>query len=510
MKNSNKLIFFALAAAMTLALFTGCAGGEQGQQKNQKADAQVQEQVKTASEKASTEADTFPKHVRKTFTSEVDTAVIDINAVVEVQSVAMPSVRVCPRSFTQEDAANIIAILSEDGKLYADSKDTPSAERIAAKLQSDKALLEAIQTHPEQFSTNARLITSGAFEKSVEVLEAAIETAAPLGEFDEAFKKEEQNGDEIGDISGGFIRDGQYYALIIGNDETGGSLICSRLQNDPVALRLMQPYTLTYQEQGADIVGVVYSEALSLAEGIVSGISAGEMVLGSAVGIAYPEEILPGYYQFYFVRQVNGASVGVDNTQLAEDVYNASVADASFVEGWPYESLQVRVDAKGLLHLQWVSPMTVVETLTERTALLPFEEILSCFGKLAFVKGEYREQLGWQNDSGKIISRVRTNIERIQLSLMRVESEGGFFLIPVWDFYGYTDLLDQDDNPFSFATTQPNSEYTEYGKKGESEFTSIMNKTQAEVDLNRIVERQTSLLTINAIDGTIIDRLTGY
>ena len=27
---------------------------------------------------------------------------------------------------------------------------------------------------------------------------------------------------------------------------------------------------------------------------------------------------------------------------------------------------------------------------------------------------------------------------------------------------------------------------------------------------NRMLERQTSLLTINAIDGTIIDRLTGY
>ena len=70
--------------------------------------------------------------------------------------------------------------------------------------------------------------------------------------------------------------------------------------------------------------------------------------------------------------------------------------------------------------------------------------------------------------------------------------------------------MDQDGNGFSFAATQPNAAYTEYGKKGEEEFTSSLQKTQAEWDYNRMLERQTSLLTLNAIDGTIIDRLTGY
>ena len=53
---------------------------------------------------------------------------------------------------------------------------------------------------------------------------------------------------------------------------------------------------------------------------------------------------------------------------------------------------------------------------------------------------------------------------------MRVESAGAYLLIPVWDFYGYTEAMDQDGNEFSFAATQPNAAYTEYGKKGEEEF----------------------------------------
>ena len=247
-----------------------------------------------------------------------------------------------------------------------------------------------------------------------------------------------------------------------------------------------------------------------LAMEIVRTIGAGDMVLGFSVGVEYPNGILPGYVQFQFVRQVDGVSVGTDRALLAEDVYNANVPEESFATVVPYESLIVRVDAEGLLRLEWIAPLTVTEIFSSNTALLPFEDILACFGKMAWIKTDAKEQLGWENDSGKIVSSVGANVERIRLSLMRVESGGGFFLVPVWDFYGYTEPLDQDGNPFSFATTQGNSEYTEYGKKGGGEYTATLEKTQAEKDYNRMLERQTSLITINAIDGTIIDRLTGY
>ena len=508
MKRRKSYLGIALVAALILS--SACADNGDEPLKIQKADARVQQLVTTASAQETAKGESLPSRVKRTYTSENGTLSIHIDASIEAPAVPMPSASVSSHRFTDGDLARIINALSEDGVLYSDSREHPSSERIREKIERGNALLAAIQAYPGAFNQNSRLISTGEYKKSVEALNDALLTAAPLTNFASASSRDVQGEREIDSLSGGFMRNGHYYALSISNGETGGTVICSRLLDDPVSLKLMQPYQLVYLDAGTDQKGLNYAEARTLAEEVVHAIGAGDMVLGSSVGVEYPNGILPGYVQFQFVRQVNGVSVGLDKVQLAEDVYNANVPEESFATVVPYESLIVRVDAEGLLRLEWIAPLTVTEIFSSNTALLPFEDILACFGKMAWIKTDAKEQLGWENDSGKIVSSVGANVERIRLSLMRVESGGGFFLVPVWDFYGYTEPLDQDSNPFSFATTQGNNEYTEYGKKGGGEYTATLEKTQAEKDYNRMLERQTSLITINAIDGTIIDRLTGY
>ena len=508
MKNEKNRL--ALAAALAFLLLSGCAGGGQEPVRIQKADAQVEELVSTASAEETAKIDPFPARLERTFTSEDGAVSISIDAALEAPDVPLPSVAVTPRRLTAADAAAIIAALSDDGKLYADSGDSPSAERLASQLAGGYALLAAIQAHPEEFNMDARLISSGAYERSIKALNEDLATAAPLSSFALAFSGDSQSGQTIDTVYGGFLHGGQYYALTIQNGSEGGAVFCSRLQDDPVNLKLMQPYRRIYHDAEADLPDVSYAASLALAQEIVDGLGAGDLALGSAAVVEYPNAALPGYDQFTFVRQVNGVSVGTDRALLAEDVYNAGVADAAFAETLPYESLVVCVDAKGLLRLQWLSPMTVERVISEHTALLPLDDVLDCFGKMAFVKSDAAEQLGWQNDGGKILSGVKTTVERVRLSLMRIESGGDYLLIPVWDFYGFAEYFDQNGAIFSFATTQPNSEYTEYGKRGEEEVTSSLQKTEAERAYNRMLEKQTSLITINAIDGSIIDRLTGY
>ena len=495
---------------LTLLILAGCAGASEPPVVAQKGDAQLEEQILATSDGSGQATQAWPERVRQTFPSEDGAVVIAIDAVVEAPPEPVPSAAVSPRRFTPEDAANVIVFLTKGGALYADSADRPSAERISGGIENANELLAAVSDQPDLFQGANRYTAQLA--RTLETLGERAKTAQPIAAFDPvlpAFRTESADG-KTEAVSGGLLIDGRYFSLRIENGALGGALYCTRLQEDPVALKLMQPYDLIYFNAGEEITGVSYAASLVLAQEIVSGIGAGDMTLGAATGVEYPADALPGYYQFSFVRQVNGAAIGMDEAVLAEDVYNAGVPDESFTSVWPYESLQVRVDAKGLLRVQWISPMTVMGILTERTALLPLDEIVACFGKLASVKGEYREQLGWQNDSGGTASGIQTNVELIRLSLMRVESGGGFLLVPVWDFYGTQELLDQNGNPMSFAVTIPNSEYTEYGVKGEAEFTSSLQKPDEEIAYNRRIERRTSLLTINAVDGTIVDRLMGY
>lgn len=72
---------------------------------------------------------------------------------------------------------------------------------------------------------------------------------------------------------------------------------------------------------------------------------------------------------------------------------------------------------------------------------------------------------------------------------MRVQTGQDYLLIPVWDFYGYKQLLTEDGTDYALAAKVINEE---------------------ELKQQRLREARQSFLTINAIDGSIIDRERGY
>ena len=119
----------------------------------------------------------------------------------------------------------------------------------------------------------------------------------------------------------------------------------------------------------------------------------------------------------------------------------------------------------------------VTGCVNDNVQLLPFEKILETF----------REQIAyhyytgdWENpDSGK---GETLRITDIRLSMMRVrkkDSPEEFYLMPVWDFSGYI-------------------EYPMHSLSAE------------EIEQQKQWSKGLSFLTINAVDGTVIDRNLGY
>lgn len=168
-------------------------------------------------------------------------------------------------------------------------------------------------------------------------------------------------------------------------------------------------------------------------------------------------------YEFMFTRSVNGVSVTYTN-----DILSSPPDDTNTVsEPWMYEKVRIFIDDDGVYAYMWNGPSSITEILNDKATLLPFDQIKEIFANRILVK--YGDYIG--DDASKNIS---INITRISLGLARVTEKNNNdygILVPVWDFFGTYD----QGNGYPIG-------YDGYE----------------------------SLLTINAIDGSIIDRQLGY
>lgn len=173
-------------------------------------------------------------------------------------------------------------------------------------------------------------------------------------------------------------------------------------------------------------------------------------------GVNQQPQNLKSVYIVRFEREVNGAPITYTRDQgtAVEDGYAAS---------WPYEAITFVIDDSGIIEFYWTSPYTEPEIVTDDTKLLPFPEIKQVFEKMIMVKNSWTEG-----------TSVQMDIDTVQLGLMRIvtPNQGNTgVLVPVWDFFG--------------TTTYKNDE-------------------------EQLSRPRDSLLTINAVDGTVIDRSVGY
>ncbi len=163
-------------------------------------------------------------------------------------------------------------------------------------------------------------------------------------------------------------------------------------------------------------------------------------------------------YKIYCVRTVDGMP--------CSSVLDASepVSGDMMAPYWMYEQLVFMVNSEGIVSMEWLGPITVVETLNEDAQLKPFSEIKEIFETMMRIKYEPQAEY----------TELNFEINRVTLSLHRVveqnDNETGL-LIPAWNFYG-----------------------------------KLTNKTSD----GQFEELGGSFMTINAVDGSVIDTQKGY
>lgn len=161
-------------------------------------------------------------------------------------------------------------------------------------------------------------------------------------------------------------------------------------------------------------------------------------------------------YLLRYLRNIDGVFV---NNDAGIKISEEWVGNEYVKSTWEGESVEVLVTGDGIIGFDYLSPIEEIETIVNQSSMKSFDEIKDIFEQMVVVI--------YAVDTGK----VTIDIDQVILRYTRISEADSFdtgLLVPVWDFIGT-------------ITTQ-------YGE----------------------VKENTTVLTINAIDGSIIDRELGY
>ncbi len=506
----KKIILICIALMLTVAM-AGCQKTPESQIVVGKGDRQLESKILKTSNGNAVPAK-LPQSgtkVNEVIEHEKLPIKIVMDATIELENNKIfPAVKVAPHNYTQEEVDRFYAYFVGDA-YFADYFAKEDGYAIKTGMQEDIADYEAkLNYEKAKVSRDEEMISR--MEQMLKDWRKEYITAVDIAQVPSASKTLNSNyfrGSAAAEgIAGIFEREGRLCRLVVENDEAGkqGKMEFWRNASDTAFQYADGTESPNVLYAGEDIAGINYADALATAEDAIKGIGAYDagMRLADVQGTEYPNAETNSYYEFIYTREINGINSNYDMSYLSADTYSGSEENRPenipYIEPWPYEQVYVRVDSIGIQSVSWKGALDVVETLTDNTALLPFEDIKDCFTKMAFIKNSYVEDMlncSYTEDdkpNSKTLAQVDTieiDINKIDLSLMRVQTGQDYLLIPVWDFYGYKQLLTEDGTDYALAAKVINEE---------------------ELKQQRLREAKQSFLTINAIDGSIIDRERGY
>lgn len=166
------------------------------------------------------------------------------------------------------------------------------------------------------------------------------------------------------------------------------------------------------------------------------------------------------YYILQYIRKIDDVFVTYDNASKHEEGWQG---DAYVKKDWGNEIIEFRINDDGIIDFRYETPIEITDTVVEKSALKSFDEVKDIFEQMAPVTYASNDDM----------QKVEINIDRVVLGYARISEPDSYdtgLMVPVWDFIGTKKYI-----------------YDGYYSK---EYKSI--------------------LTINAIDGTVINRELGY
>ena len=435
-----------------------------------------------------------PERLSEQLTGADSKLTVTIDAPVVVPECDMPIVRVEPAEFTQEQVTNVFQAFCGDTPMFLESDVMTKSEieqsiAIHRENLNDETLQQADRDLEEQViaelqkayltapETNERTQTDGTLQTIFQTigrqlighleLNATSEdhalnvTVVNDSDNDETIWniQYDENGNITSANSMGVSRNA--YILLTNSAELttdGLMLLTNRVQRgDPLPAETQGDFSLTPDE------------AIDCAESWLQKIGVSDYM---AVTDVFLETGIDGngdsscYYAVFCTRTVDGCPCAYLHNYFGSEPDGTPGIGDDFTF-WGYENMLLEITENGVVLMNWAAPLQLLETVNPSATLKPFSEIKEIADKILPML--YEDKARYES-----VSSAEVTVDRITLSLQRVTDQDQFdqgLLVPVWNFLG----------------------------------TWSYQSTNGDVDA-----LSGSLLSVNAIDGSVIDVGLGY
>ena len=399
---------------------------------------------------------------RWTFDHTGGNFVIHADADVAVPDVPLPTVWVRAEGLPQETLYRLFRLLSQGEELKL-----PHVQTRAEIEESIRAYTELLEQGPDQDADMSKEEYDEGLLQEIEYLKKAYETAP--------------------ETSPDRVSDGTYEVEKSGKTGTDMLVLSASNLNREISarafpqaderssfayyrhLRARSDYSMANarrMEAAALQDDPLYQKAMAEVEAVLD-------TIGDVDGIVHEAE-----HRALCVdcrRLVNGAPA-------AYDVSGAARKDPkSYAIPWPVESLRLVVDEEGIVSVSWKNMVTVLETASPVTNLLPFDQAAAVAEKMLPI---LYNPTGWEDLRSVDIDIVHVGLELIRIREQNNTGELKGLLVPAWVFYGTIKMTEASGF----------QDYANYGMKSGYDH----------------YRGEEILLCLNAVDGSVIDPLLGY
>ena len=460
-----------LSAALAVTLLSGCGAA----QTNTPAETSVnQAMLLEKSAQPQESAYTFPEKFTGDWTGQEGKLTIHADAqVVAELGTALPTATVEPREFTQEDVDNLLKVFLKGEPLY-------SHVQTKQELQGH---LDYINS-PDWTSDPGKPSDPASLEARRKELNAWYTAEIAKAPEEKPILHGFSASDDPKRIGGTATVDGIKWEVSIRNDIDGGWTAAYIERTD-----------YKYRDYSIQLPDASKEESIARGNALMQALGLQNFVLTDAQqwSVELPGD--NGIWRLYYAPTVNGfpiAGARQDITQTHDGTvyqdyqywdYACKDSENPDTVSWYLENILLDVGKDGVLCFAWTAPSTQPVVQQPQSALLPFEEIASIANTMLpeVIVGPKETPLTQLDQYNGFETRMDVDITKVSLSLMRIRDKGSLqgTIVPVWDFWGTSDWYDAEPNAYG---------YHEKGMRYEFQ----------------------PMLTLNAVDGTVVNRQLGY